>query len=228
MDLLKTKIYIDKLTREFNRLSKDPENIARIDVDIMRSYVLDLYEAVLSDQQEASAPEPVHPPKRSAAAHRITEPIAPAAQAPRHQAKPAAAPEPEPIPEPIQPTIEAPVVAPAPTFTAPPEPRHHGGSDLLYEEKKARELSEKLSDLPISDLKKAIGVNDRLLFTRELFSGDGQAFEATVLALNGFGSFEQAKSYLDENCVIQYGWLDKKRVEEAKNFIRLVRRRYKS
>ena len=49
MDLLKTKVYLDKLNREFIRLGKDPENIARIDIDIMASYVRELYDAILSD-----------------------------------------------------------------------------------------------------------------------------------------------------------------------------------
>ncbi len=48
MDLLKTKFYLDKLNREFARMSKDPETIVRIDVDIMASYVRELYDAVLS------------------------------------------------------------------------------------------------------------------------------------------------------------------------------------
>jgi hypothetical protein len=101
------------------------------------------------------------------------------------------------------------------------------GVETLFEERQAKELSDKLSELPIADLKKAIALNDRLLLTRELFAGDGQAFETTIAVLNGFTNFAEAKNYLVDNCVIRYGWLDKKRVEEAKQFIRLIRRRYK-
>ncbi|MBK7938509.1 MAG: hypothetical protein IPJ82_16130 [Lewinellaceae bacterium] len=100
-------------------------------------------------------------------------------------------------------------------------------ASVLFEEKQAKELSEKLAEQPVADLKKAIALNDRLLLTRELFAGDGKAFEATINALNGFSHFEEAKVYLVEHCVERYVWLDKKRVEEAKNFIKLVRRRYK-
>ena len=99
--------------------------------------------------------------------------------------------------------------------------------EVLFEERQAKELSDKLSELPIADLKKAIALNDRLLLTRELFAGDGQAFEAAIATLNGFTHFSEAKNYLIDNCVIRYGWLDKKRVEEAKHFVRLIRRRYK-
>ena len=56
MDLQKTKIYLDKLNREFARMDKDPDNIMRIDMDIMASYVRELYDAILS-------PDPGHAAK---------------------------------------------------------------------------------------------------------------------------------------------------------------------
>lgn len=98
---------------------------------------------------------------------------------------------------------------------------------MLFEEKQAKELSEILAEQPITDLKKGVALNDRLLLTRELFAGDGKAFESTIASLNSFSNFDEAKDYLLEHCVTRYLWLDKKRVEEAKKFIKLVRRRYK-
>ncbi|HND89623.1 MAG TPA: hypothetical protein PK971_14920, partial [Saprospiraceae bacterium] len=125
---------------------------------------------------------------------------------------------------PPTPPPAAPAPAPDPVRTAPAS---SGELDMLFEEKQAKELSEKLSELPITDLRKAIALNDRLLLTRELFSGDGQAFDAALNALNSFSDMQQAKEYLAENAVIRFGWLDKKRSDTAKNFIKLVRRRYK-
>ena len=80
--------------------------------------------------------------------------------------------------------------------------------------------------MPIPDLRKAIALNDRLLLTRELFGGDNQAFESAINALNSYSNFEQAKTFLLEYCVMRYRWTDKKHLETAKNFIKLVRRRY--
>ncbi|MBU6342557.1 MAG: hypothetical protein KGS48_13770, partial [Bacteroidetes bacterium] len=85
----------------------------------------------------------------------------------------------------------------------------------------------KLAELPIPDLRRGIALNDRLLLTRELFASDGQAFESAINALNSFNQFDDARAYLLEHCVVRYGWLDKKRIDAAKNFIKLVRRRYK-
>lgn len=101
------------------------------------------------------------------------------------------------------------------------------GYEILFEEKQAKELSEKLSEMPIADLRRAIALNDRLLLTRELFAGDGQSFKSSLNALNGFSNFTEAKTYLIEHGVVRYGWTDKKRMETAKDFIKLVRRRYK-
>lgn len=91
----------------------------------------------------------------------------------------------------------------------------------------AVELSEKLADSAINDLKKAIALNDRLQYTSELFAGDGQAFERAIAALNSMGNFEEARAYLIEYCVTYYTWTDKKRLDTAKAFVKLVRRRYK-
>ncbi len=245
MDLLKTKIYLDKLNREFARLSKDPENIVRIDVDIVASYVRQLYDAVLSD---ANAPVATTPAPRA----EPTPTRRPAAPRPPQMEEPAPIPAipvppppppivvPEPVREPTPPPAAQPpkVVEEKPAPAAPSEPEvvhvktpsahaFSAEAEALFEEKQARELSEKLSELPIADLKKAIALNDRLLLTRELFSGDGQAFDAALTALNSYTQFADAKSYLLDHCVIRYGWLDKKRVDTAKHFIKLVRRRYK-
>ncbi len=236
MDLHKTKFYLDKLNREYTRMSKDPDTIVRIDVDIMASYVRELYDAILSDMV-AAAPkhEVTHQRKAVPMKPAVSEeppapvPAEPIAPSPPPVFEPAAPPPPPVIeekPAPAAPPVELapqpqPVVASQSTEPTPP------GMEVLFEEKQAKELSDKLSELPIADLKKAIALNDRLLLTRELFAGDGQAFETAIAVLNGYTHFGDAKTYLVDSCVIRYGWLDKKRVEEAKTFIRLIRRRYK-
>ncbi len=227
MDLLKTKIYLDKLNREFARMNKDPENIVRIDVDIMASYVRELYDALLSE-------ETVHRPEPAPRKIVSSRPVMPEAPPAPVQGQPSAPPEPapQPIPEeappppPAPPVVEERIEATAPV-KAKAGSHHPAESEVLFEEKQAKELSEKLAEQPVADLKKAIALNDRLLLTRELFAGDGKAFESTINALNGFSYFDEAKAYLIEHCVTRYLWLDKKRVEEAKNFVKLVRRRYK-
>ena len=97
----------------------------------------------------------------------------------------------------------------------------------MFEEKQAKELADKLAETPITDLKKAIPLNDRLRYTSELFAGDGKAFEDILAAVNNFANFEEAREYIIQNCAIYYTWTDKKRLDTAKAFVKLVRRRYK-
>lgn len=242
MDFLKAKIFIDKINREFTRLSKDPENIVRLDVDIMAAHVRELYEALYSEEVAVPKAEPAHTRKHHTTHH--TQPAPPPVEAPPAPRQEPAAPAPAP-PPPVVPV--APPAPPAPVVETPPAPAPPppmpepapatppapvssvapGEYEALFEEKQARELSEKLSETPITDLKKSIALNDRLLLTRELFAGDGQAFEQTIQALNSFSHFSEARAYLIENCIVRYMWMDKKRLEEAKAFVKLVRRRYK-
>lgn len=253
MDLLKAKIYLDKINREFARMGKDPDNIARIDVDIIMSYVREFYDSFLEEKagpaivaqapkaETPTANRPVAAPPAETPAPKPAEPPPPPAPAP--PPPPPVVVEPPPVvivrpPEvpPAPPVVEEkPSVASAPPLseTNRPNVALHGHyqvppeAEALFEQKQAKELSEKLSELPIADLRKAIALNDRLLFTRELFGGDSQAFDTTIGVINGFSGFDQAKHHLLEHCVMRYYWTDKKHLETAKNFIKLVRRRYK-
>ncbi len=235
MDLQKAKIYLEKLNREFARMASDPENIMRIDIDIMASYVRDLYDAVLTDETGHSQKHETATVRKP----RVVEPPAPppppapaptpamAAPAPPPAQVIAPAPAPPPPVQPVEPPAAEPTPEPVP---APPPKKHEAPSaaiESLFEAKEAKELLEKLAELPIANLTKSISLNDRLLLTSELFAGDGKAFETTIGAVNEMANYEDAQAYLIEHCVVRYHWTDKKKIEPAKNFIRLVRRRFK-
>ncbi len=261
MDLQKAKIFLDKINREMARMAKEPENIARIDVDIICAYTRELYDAFLSEKNTvaatAAAPktEPVRhaspearpveftperpepkPRREFVEAVVIPERIAP----PAIIAAPVPAPQPiyEPAPEPpappkivAPPIIEkAPEPAPAPVHHVPTPVFHQPfvspESESLFEEKKARERSEMLAQTRIPDLTKGIGINDKLLFTKQLFGGNANAFSDALNSLNHFANFAEAKNYLVQNVVGRFDWLEKSRAEMAKTFIQLVRRRY--
>lgn len=97
----------------------------------------------------------------------------------------------------------------------------------LFMIKKANEISEKLSQLPISDLNRAMGVNEKIFVKNELFAGDDNAFRHVIQKLNSLSSFEDAKSFLSSEVAYTYQWTDPEKKNKAKNFIQLVYRRYK-
>ncbi len=91
--------------------------------------------------------------------------------------------------------------------------------------KEARtELSDKLTDGPIKDLKKAIGVNDRFLFINELFRGDEAMYERSIKTINNFSIFAEAEYWIKRELKIKIGWTDADPV--VKQFDQLVRRRF--
>jgi DNA primase len=97
----------------------------------------------------------------------------------------------------------------------------------LFTIKKANEISEKLSQLPISDLNRAMGVNEKIFVKNELFAGDDIVFKQVIQKLNTLNSFEDAKNFLSSEVAYTYRWAEPEKKNKAKNFIQLVYRRYK-
>lgn len=73
---------------------------------------------------------------------------------------------------------------------------------------------------PVTDVKKAFGINDRFLFQRELFGGNADLFNHTLDQINGMSSFEDARSFLMSN----FDW--DMESETADTFLNLVKRRF--
>lgn len=98
--------------------------------------------------------------------------------------------------------------------------------ESLFEASQARDLSDKLSRSPVTDLNRAFSINDRLLVVTDLFAGDQQKFQETIDILNSKYSFDEARSYLTRYIVDRYDWLNEEKSERAREFIKLVERRY--
>jgi hypothetical protein len=88
------------------------------------------------------------------------------------------------------------------------------------------ELSDALQDSPVKDLKKAIGINDRFLFIRELFRGDEVMYERSIKTINGFSIFPEAEYWIKRELKLKLGWNDSS--PEVKLFDQIVKRRFPS
>ena len=55
---------------------------------------------------------------------------------------------------------------------------------------------------PVADLRNAIGINDKFLLIRDLFGGDGEAYEEAIGKLNAFDDFDECMIHIAEN----YAW----------------------
>lgn len=97
-----------------------------------------------------------------------------------------------------------------PQYTKPENPK--GNVDSMNASPKNIENAKETSDVSIKsfnetigkepavvDLKKAISLNDRFLFQRELFSNNRDAMNDMITRLNSFSNFNEAEKYLKEN-----------------------------
>jgi len=86
------------------------------------------------------------------------------------------------------------------------------------------ELSELLTDVPVRDLRKAIGVNDRFLFINELFRGDEAMYERSIKTINNFSIFPEAQYWIQRELKVKIGWREDNLV--VQQFDQLVKRRF--
>jgi len=104
-----------------------------------------------------------------------------------------------------------PPVTPAPV----PEPEH----PLSLHERLAAQLrgnntspaipSQPQQQSPVSDIKSAISMNDKLLFVKDLFNGYGMAYGEAIELLNRCKSFDEADRFLKTNYVGKNHWEEK-------------------
>lgn len=86
------------------------------------------------------------------------------------------------------------------------------------------EVGHLLTDTPIRDLKKAIGINDRFVFINELFRNDDSMYERSIKTINGFRILAEAEYWMERELKVKLGWNEDS--ECVKHFYHLVRRRF--
>lgn len=180
-------------------------------------------------REEAAASAPVQPtaPAQPAAYVQPAAPVQPPAPAPHP---------PAPEPPAFNPIKDVPTLS----HQLPQEARNsEGKKDLndiiggqgapsLNERLKGngqqREISSVLTETPIRDLRKAIGINDRYVFISELFRGDETMYERSIKTINNFSIYQEAYYWMERELKLKLAWdTDRK---STQLFYQLVRRRF--
>jgi hypothetical protein len=86
------------------------------------------------------------------------------------------------------------------------------------------DLGDTLTEVPVRDLRKAFGVNDRFLFINELFRGDEVAYERSIKTINSFSIFAEAEYWIQRELKVKNGWDSSN--EMVAQFFQLVKRRF--
>ena len=130
---------------------------------------------------------------------------APKVEEPKQEPKavPTVAPEPKVEAKPAPAPTPAPTPAPAPQPTAEPVRLGDvlGGKTTTLADKMADDSAPTAAFNRITDLRKAIGLNDKFLMIRDLFDGDAARYEDTITTLNEFDDLDECMIYIVENFV---------------------------
>lgn len=93
-----------------------------------------------------------------------------------------------------------------------------------YSELDDNSVSEQLQRQPIADLVSSIGLNERYLYSNELFNGEMEEFKFELEQLNQFNSLAEAQAYFKTQLLEQRNWSQDN--ELVKALSNLVERRY--
>ncbi|MDR1866168.1 MAG: hypothetical protein LBR08_11440 [Bacteroidales bacterium] len=93
-------------------------------------------------------------------------------------------------------------------------------NETLAQKNPVNDLSSRLQTTPLESITAGIGLNDRFLYIRELFGGNGELYADTVQKLDGASSLAEAMNFVNE----RFRWDGE--TESAQKFLHLIRRRH--
>ena len=219
MKLKKVEKQLKKINQLFDTIKEDGI-MSSIERDLMKSYVRNLYEKLIESDEDAGGIKKVEEPfaaKKEVELSEVRTPpvIKDPLDAVRNEVSVVERKEAHEtvIAEPVVVTeIKEEVVEPV--FEETPKNVPQEVLDL-FEFESGKELSDKLSRSPISDLTKSMGINEKIFTVQELFGGDSSLFSSAMDALNKFTSLDQAKDYLIENVAIANNWASEAKMKKA-------------
>ncbi len=95
----------------------------------------------------------------------------------------------------------------------------------ISSQKEDRSIGTRLQQHPITNIKDAIGLNEKFLFINELFQGDIQAYNDALTRLNSMGSLKEAFEFLN-NLTNIHKWDANRSAETVEKLAGFVQRRY--
>ena len=126
------------------------------------------------------------------------------------------------IPEPthtlIPDKIEEKVVQPS---ASAPRPTLN---DLLAASQKTNNYNQESSSQTVTDLKKAVNLNEKLLYIKDLFNGYNLAYSEAIDIINKLPDFKSADTFLQNNYAVKNNWQAKQSTVDK--FYDLLRQRF--
>lgn len=214
--LSESKSLVEKLNRMLNKMDLH-QSVPQIEIDLMKDYLRQLYD--LTNQFIADAvPDLTDAQKEVIENKKEAEPVN-AANESLHIVKEDSIPKKPALV--FEQTEEIKVLT---EEKQSDNNREHKGllNEKLHTEKEM--LADKIKIKATNDLRTVIDLNERFFFTKELFNGDGYAFDKAIRFLNGLTSMEDAKVYVERELSKNYNWQNKQ--DAMQKFISAIRLKF--
>ncbi|GDX45197.1 hypothetical protein LBMAG24_05240 [Bacteroidota bacterium] len=243
MDKEKARVLIHKINALYKNIDANTPGVSPLERDLMLSYLRQFYETIALSQSQNKAPVKEVQPEKEVKHIKEVEPIKEVQPEKEIQRVKEVQPDREmqPLNEVKRETgllgrergvanfeLEKKIVEPvAPEITPQPaEPLSDSGLAHLFIWQEPSNLAERLASQAITNLSfSTFSMNERLLYTNDLFGKNSAEMEEAVKMINNFTHFDQAKVFL-LNIGRQHDWHKEERKEAAKSFINTVRRRF--
>jgi hypothetical protein len=237
MDKEKARVLIHKINALYKNIDANTPGVSPLERDLMLSYLRQFYETIaLSQSQNKAIVKEVQPEKEITPVKEVqpekeiqlVKEVQPIKEVPPlnevkretgllgHEQGVANVEPEKKISEAVAPTV-----TPQPSESFLNNELAH-----LFIWQEPSNLAERLASQAISNLSfSTFSMNERLLYTNDLFGKNSAEMEEAVMMINNFTHFDQAKVFL-LNIGRQHDWYKEERKEAAKSFINMVRRRF--
>lgn len=230
MDKEKARVLIHKINALYKNIDANTPGVSPLERDLMLSYLRQFYETIALSQSQNKATsnegQPIIevPPLKKEPPVKVEKPVK----------------EVQPLKEVLPLNEEKPIIEVQPLNevrretgllgrergVANFEPASNSELAHLFIWQEPSNLAERLASQAIPSLSfSTFSMNERLLYTNDLFGKNSAEMEEAVKMLNNFSHFDQAKVFLLD-IGRQNDWQKEERKEAAKSFINTVRRRF--
>lgn len=222
MNHKKIKKQINKINSFFESITTDDE-ISKIEKNLLLSYISKLYESILDPIDnlvaEAKTSKPVAMEKKTETGLPVVEEIEIISTPQEILVKDAVKPI---IPVETKKTVNT----PASVVIEASKVELSEKMISIFEKSRGLEISDKLGNLPLKDLTKVMGINERMFTIKELFGGNQERFKTVMSDINELSGYDEAKEYLIRGVATELKWDSEAHYKKADKFVKLVQRRF--
>jgi hypothetical protein len=225
MDKEKARVLIHKINALYKNIDANTPGVSPLERDLMLSYLRQFYETIALSQSQPKATQSEVQPIIEVPPLKEEQPIKEVQSLKEEKRETGLLGRERGVGN-FEPEKKTPEPVVHEMIPQPVEPASHSELAHLFIWQEPSNLAERLASQAISNLSfSTFSMNERLLYTNDLFEKNNAEMEEAVKMLNNFTHFDQAKVFL-LNIGRQHDWHKEDRKEAAKSFINTVRRRF--